>query len=477
STPRPWPRAGPWPAPTGRSPTPWPWPTSTPARPPGSWPRPRSTTPWPTPSSGCPAGSSSGPAPWPPPAPASGPARTRGPPRRTEPAFFRRCIRADARRLPVRGSELGAAPLLDRPPAGLDAGGVVLPGGEAVALEGEAVAEGEGGHRPVGVVEGHHRAGIAGGDVGGQPPGGGEQPVVGDDVVHEAEPVRLGGVDEVPGEAHLPGGVQPDPGVGVAEDGPLRGDEERALERELQATGDGRAVDRPDDGGVHGVEDPPHRVLGIDDVGRRQPPGARLLQVDPGAEGRVGPRQDDAVHVGVGLGGVEGLHQPPEQLRRQGVAGFGPVEREDADVVAGLGQEDGRHARHRTRQPETAAGRRSTSPRKPRTTSLKSGAASIIRPWPAPLSEISWAPGIRAATSAASAMVVSVSLDPQTTSVGTAMPASRAQSGAPRMASIWPSKPWAGCWRITGHRRLMNRPNVQAVRGPSRWGKARRAQA
>ena len=76
---------------------------------------------------------------------------------------------------------------------------------------------------------------------------------MGDDVVDETEPVGLGGVDEVAGQAHLPGpaepdglgqepgepaaGVDPDPGMGVAEGGPLRGHEERALEGQLQAPG------------------------------------------------------------------------------------------------------------------------------------------------------------------------------------------------------------------------------------------------
>ena len=73
---------------------------------------------------------------------------------------------------------------------------------------------------------------------------------------------RLVGVEEVAGEAHLPGpahadglGQQhgeaparhdPDPGVGVAEAGPLGRDEEVAGQGQLEAAGDGDAVDRAD---------------------------------------------------------------------------------------------------------------------------------------------------------------------------------------------------------------------------------------
>ena len=131
-----------------------------------------------------------------------------------------------------------------------------------------------------------HGAGVAAGDVAGQAQGGGQQVGVGDDVVDQAQPVGLRGFDEVAGQAHLPGlpeadglgqepgeaasGVEADPGVGVAEDGPFGGEEERALEGQFQSTGHGRAVDGADDRGGHVVEHPPGRALGAHHLVRRE---------------------------------------------------------------------------------------------------------------------------------------------------------------------------------------------------------------
>ena len=86
---------------------------------------------------------------------------------------------------------------------------------------------------------------------------------MGHDVVDEAPCQGVAGVDEVPRGAHLAGppdahglgeqdrqapqGMDADAGVGVGEAGPLRGHQEVAVEGQLEAAGDGHAVDRPDD--------------------------------------------------------------------------------------------------------------------------------------------------------------------------------------------------------------------------------------
>jgi hypothetical protein len=73
---------------------------------------------------------------------------------------------------------------------------------------------------------------------------------MGHHVIDEPPFERGLGVDEVPRGTHLPGAsdadrvreqhrqspqrVHPDPGVGVGEPGPLRGDEEVAVERQLE---------------------------------------------------------------------------------------------------------------------------------------------------------------------------------------------------------------------------------------------------
>jgi hypothetical protein len=93
--------------------------------------------------------------------------------------------------------------------------------------------------------------------------GEGEELVVVDDVVDESPLEGKAGVDEVAGGAHLAGpadadglgqghgqtpeGVDTHAGVGVGETGPFRGHQEIAVERQLEAAGDGHTVDGPDD--------------------------------------------------------------------------------------------------------------------------------------------------------------------------------------------------------------------------------------
>jgi hypothetical protein len=91
---------------------------------------------------------------------------------------------------------------------------------------------------------------VVSGDVGGQPPGERQQLLVRHDVVDQPEPERLVGGQEVSGQGQLDGAPQPhrlrhehgdpaaghdpQPGVGIGEPGPLRGDQERALQGDLQ---------------------------------------------------------------------------------------------------------------------------------------------------------------------------------------------------------------------------------------------------
>ena len=108
----------------------------------------------------------------------------------------------------------------------------------------------------VGAADLAHAGLVVADDVGGELAGERDQLVVGHHVVDEAELERLVGVEEVAGEAHLarpahadrlrqqhgqpPTRHDADAGVGVAEAGPLRRDEEVAVERQLEAAGDGR---------------------------------------------------------------------------------------------------------------------------------------------------------------------------------------------------------------------------------------------
>ena len=181
---------------------------------------------------------------------------------------------------------------------------------------------------------------------------------------HQAPGQSRRRVDEVAGEAHAPGPVdadqlrqadgQPrpghgaDPGVGVGEAGPLRCDEEVAVQGDLQPAGHRGAVDRTD-----------HRRL----VGRQEPEvgdGAALaillilpalrgqrLEVHAGAERRVGPGQHHARDVVAGVEVADRLVELPGQLARDGVAHLGAVQSDGADPL--------RHIREYDRQRSSPA--------------------------------------------------------------------------------------------------------------------------
>src|SRR5580698_6719128 len=102
-----------------------------------------------------------------------------------------------------------------------------------------------------------------GGVAGGKGGGGGQHVVVRDDLVNEADPERLGRVDEPAGEHDVLGpgradqagqplgaagaGDQAEQDLGLAEAGALPGDPEVGAQGELQAAAEGVAGDRGDD--------------------------------------------------------------------------------------------------------------------------------------------------------------------------------------------------------------------------------------
>ena len=131
-----------------------------------------------------------------------------------------------------------------------------------------------------------------------------------------------------------------DAGVGVGEHRPLRGHEEVATERHLQPAGERRAVDRADDRRAH-LGDGGDAALRSELLEVLQPVALRLLQVDAGAERRIGPGQHHSPNgvVGVGLGqcGVD----RPDQVAAQRIPGRGPVHRQQPDRAV-VGHEDKR---------------------------------------------------------------------------------------------------------------------------------------
>ena len=100
-----------------------------------------------------------------------------------------------------------------------------------------------------------------------------------------------------------------DPRVGVGEPGPFGGDEEVAVQRELEAAGDGDAVDRADDRLVHqpGTDRAGRAACAAVGAPRRGGSARRaeLLQVEARAERGVGAGEDDHVDVVAPVGLVQ----------------------------------------------------------------------------------------------------------------------------------------------------------------------------
>lgn len=126
--------------------------------------------------------------------------------------------------------------------------------------------------------------------------------------------------------------------MGVGEHRPLRGDEEVAAERHLQAAGERRAVDRGDDRGAH--------VGGRGDTTLRpkllevsQPVALGLLEIHAGAERRVGAGQDHDADVVVGIGPRQRVVEGADQVATQRIAGTGPVHGQHAHRAV-VGDED-----------------------------------------------------------------------------------------------------------------------------------------
>ena len=244
----------------------------------------------------------------------------------------------------VDGVRVGVGPGGHGAP-GLGEGGEVVGAADAVVgLGGERLAEGQ---LLAAAVEVEHLADGSGGrHPGGQAQGERQEVGMGHHVVHEAEPEGLVGGDEGGGGRHLPGlahpdrprqqggeaprGHHPEGGVGVGETGLVGGDHERGAEGDLQGARHAGAVHRADDGRAQRAH---HRRRVV--VGARRVVGAALdeLEVDPGAEHRVGAGEHDDPHRGVGVGRPQRAAQVAAQRRVQGVLGLGPVDGEQPHAV------------------------------------------------------------------------------------------------------------------------------------------------
>src|SRR5262249_51358269 len=130
-------------------------------------------------------------------------------------------------------------------------------------------------------------------------------------------------------------------------------DQHVAAERQLEAAGDGEAVDPADDGQWAARHDMQQALLatadGGSDLARARGLATQLLQVEPGAEGAARPREDEHVDVAGARQVHEGIPQGLAQLAREGVQRLRAIEGERGDTVDHLDEQYGlRHGEARS---------------------------------------------------------------------------------------------------------------------------------
>ena len=117
----------------------------------------------------------------------------------------------------------------------------------------------------------------------------------------------------------------------IGEDCSLRRNEEVAVQREFETARDGRPIDRTDDNGVGRIPRPSRggRVREPEiSAGRPE-----LVQVESGAERRIGSGQHDHPDVVTAGGLVHYFWQQPDHGCVQGVATMRPVEGDESDAA------------------------------------------------------------------------------------------------------------------------------------------------
>jgi hypothetical protein len=120
--------------------------------------------------------------------------------------------------------------------------------------------------------------------------------------------------------------------VRVGEGGTLGGYDEVAAQGDLETAGDAGAVD----GGKDWLADGADSVAGVAAGARRV---GRGLEVDSGAEGRIGARDDHDPHLARRVGRLELPQEASAQRPVERVPHLGPVEREDSRRALGRDEE------------------------------------------------------------------------------------------------------------------------------------------
>src|SRR5215813_315023 len=206
----------------------------------------------------------------------------------------------------------------------------------------------------------------------------GDERVAREDTVHEPEPRRLVGGEELRQKEQflrlcgpdppreLPGGAEvaaePDLREGGAEAGTVGGEAQVTRERDAEAGARRRAVDRRDRHLRDRREEPGelvHLVLAIDVIFERPPCGARRAHrgdVASGTEGAPCPGHEHGADLGVGCTAPERGDGGVDHRVGEGVEAVGPVERQRGDSVVELEDEILRVRRLHRRPPYLVSG-------------------------------------------------------------------------------------------------------------------------
>ena len=200
-------------------------------------------------------------------------------------------------------------------------------------------------------------------DVAGELTGERNQVDVADHVIDQPELQCLLGEHEVAREAHLAGAAHADrlrqqhgqtparhhahPRVRVTELGELAGDQEVAVEGQLEAPGDGHPVDRADHRLAHRGERASHPVsVGASICTRGTEVAARaaqLLEIETGTERGIAAGEDHHVDLVARVGFAHPLRQQAQHLGGQRVASRRAVEGDGGDSLAHLVEHDVGH--------------------------------------------------------------------------------------------------------------------------------------
>lgn len=122
--------------------------------------------------------------------------------------------------------------------------------------------------------------------------------------------------------------------MSVGKDGTLGGDQEIAVQGQLETAGDRRPVHSADQRLGH--RNPRRSCWDAPVLGQKLGAGTQFFQIETGAKGRIGSGEDDGADLFVGSDFHHRLAQTAEERQAQSVAGGGSVQGDSGDAAGAL---------------------------------------------------------------------------------------------------------------------------------------------